>query len=233
MNYLYVSNTSEGVPVTTTIAIAEGTEIQHKNVLELVRTYMADFEEFGRVPFETQPFQTTGGEQHREVAVLNEDHATLLLTYMRNSEIVRGFKKRLIVAFREAKSQAFQVPKTYAAALRLASEQAERIEEQAKQLEQAQPAVEFLGRYVEAKSTKSLREVAKVLSVPERQFIKQLEDDGILFRQSGCLLPCAERQHAGRFEVKTGETNGHAFHQTRFTPDGIAWIAKRIARKAA
>jgi phage antirepressor YoqD-like protein len=70
-----------------------------------------------------------------------------------------------------------------------------------------------------------LREVAKVLGVPERKFIKQLEDDGVLFRQSGQLLPSAEHHHAGRFEVKTGEANGHTYVQPRFTPEGIAWIA--------
>lgn len=143
------------------------------------------------------------------------------------------FTARIVDRWQELEAQqGFQVPTTLSGALRLAAEQAELIEKQAIELVRAQPAVEFLGRYVEAKSTKSLREVAKVLGVPERQFIKQLEEEGILFRQSGCLLPTAEHQHAGRFEVKTGETNGHAYHQTRFTPEGIAWVAKRITRKA-
>ncbi len=144
------------------------------------------------------------------------------------------FTARIVDRWQELEAQqGFQVPSTLSGALRLAAEQAELIEKQAIELVRAQPAVEFLGRYVEAKSTKSLREVAKVLGVPERQFIKQLEEEGILFRQSGCLLPTAEHQHAGRFEVKTGETNGHAYHQTRFTPEGIAWVAKRITRKTS
>lgn len=50
------------------------------------------------------------------------------------------------------------------------------------------------------------------------------------FTARSCLLPYAQHQHAGYFEVKTGESNGHAFHQTRFTPAGVAWIAKRMAR---
>lgn len=85
--------------VTTTLAIAEGTENDHASVIKLVRTYIADLEEFGRVGFEIQPFATAGGEQSREVAHLNEQQATLLLTYMRNSDVVRGFKKRLVHAF--------------------------------------------------------------------------------------------------------------------------------------
>lgn len=34
-------------------------------------------------------------------------------------------------------------------------------------------------------------------------------------------------------ETSFTAANGHAFHQTRFTPEGIAWIAKRYSRKLA
>jgi phage antirepressor YoqD-like protein len=102
-------------------------------------------------------------------------------------------------------------------------------EQQQHQLVAQAPAVAFLDRFVEAKSTKGVREVAKVLGLKERDFIARLESDGVMFRQAGRLLPSAEYQHRGFFEVKTGEANGHAFHQTRFTPEGIAWVAKRYA----
>lgn len=129
--------------------------------------------------------------------------------------------------------QAPALPKTFAEALRLAAAQAEQIEQQQLLLEQQQPAVEFVDRYVEARSAKSLREVAKILGVKERQFIAELADAGVIFKQGSNWLPAAEHQHAGRFTVKTGEANGHAYHQTRFTPEGIAWVAKRYTKKAA
>lgn len=88
-----------GQPVTTTLAIAKGTELDHASVIKLVRTYLADLEEFGRVGFEIAPFKTAGGTQQREIAILNEPQSTLLMTYMRNSDIVRSFKKRLVRAF--------------------------------------------------------------------------------------------------------------------------------------
>ena len=47
---------SNGQAVTTTLAIADGTDTQHKNVMELMRNYLANLEEFGRVAFETRPF---------------------------------------------------------------------------------------------------------------------------------------------------------------------------------
>ena len=89
----------DGVPVTTSFAIAQGTVNDHASVIKLIRSYQADLEEFGGVGFEIRSFETVGGTQHREVAILNEQQATLLITYMRNSEIVRNFKKRLVRDF--------------------------------------------------------------------------------------------------------------------------------------
>ncbi|WP_068635026.1 Rha family transcriptional regulator [Thauera butanivorans] len=102
-----------GELVTTSLAIAEGTEVEHKNVLGLVRKYADDLDEFGRVAFETRPFETAGGMQRQEIAFLNEPQSTLLLTYMRNSDIVRGFKKALVRAFfelRDASADVAPVP---------------------------------------------------------------------------------------------------------------------------
>ncbi|CAK0740599.1 hypothetical protein CCP3SC15_100032 [Gammaproteobacteria bacterium] len=94
--------TVNGTAFTTSLAIAEGTDTQHKNVMELVRKYVVDLEEFGEVAFETR-LNPQGSPT--EIAVLNEQQSTLILTYMRNSEIVRGFKKRLVKAFWEMARQ--------------------------------------------------------------------------------------------------------------------------------
>lgn len=86
-------------PFTNSLIIAESTDVQHKNVMELVRDNINDLQEFGRVAFETRPFETAGGVQSREIAILNEEQTTLLITYMRNSDIVRQFKKAIVRAF--------------------------------------------------------------------------------------------------------------------------------------
>ena len=52
-----------GQAVTTSLIIAENTENKHKNVLELIRTYVVDLERFGRVAFKTRSFKTAGGDQ--------------------------------------------------------------------------------------------------------------------------------------------------------------------------
>jgi len=96
---------AQGQPVTSSQAIADGTQYPHKSVIQLVRQHRADLEEFGRLAFEMRTLKTPGGTQQREVALLNEPQATLLLTYMRNSAIVKQFKKALVKAFFELRQR--------------------------------------------------------------------------------------------------------------------------------
>jgi phage regulator Rha-like protein len=93
---------TDGIPLTTSLAIADGTENEHASVMLLVRTYLADLEQFGPCRFQIDMVKRPqGGGLKREVALLNEQQATLIMTYMRNSEIVREFKIRLVKAFYE------------------------------------------------------------------------------------------------------------------------------------
>ncbi|MEE4652811.1 phage regulatory protein/antirepressor Ant [Pseudomonas alliivorans] len=84
-----------GEAFTTTLAISAGCEVDHASVIKLVRTYQADLEEFGLLDFKSE---STGGRP-TELALLNEQQSTLLLTYMRNTPVVREFKKRLVKEF--------------------------------------------------------------------------------------------------------------------------------------
>ena len=84
---------------TDTLAIAHGVNRPHHGVIQLARQYQVDLEEFGRVAFKMRPFETAGGQQERAIAMLNERQATLLLSYMRNTDIIRKFKITLVKAF--------------------------------------------------------------------------------------------------------------------------------------
>ena len=95
---------SGNLPVVSSTAIAEGVGREHKSVIQLVRQNLSDFEEFGPLTFEMRvgkPLPQGGFAYRTEIALLNEQQATLLLTYMRNNEVVRAFKKRLVRAFYE------------------------------------------------------------------------------------------------------------------------------------
>lgn len=92
----------DGNPVTTTLILAEGTDVQHKNIISLVRKYADDLEEFGPLAFQTRVAERKqGGGTPLEYAHLNEPQAALIMTYMSNTPIIREFKKRLVGAFFE------------------------------------------------------------------------------------------------------------------------------------
>ena len=152
-------------------------------------------------------------------------------TYVVVAQLSPEFTARLVDRWQELENQQLpQIPQTLSEALRLAADQAEQIERQNLLLEQQRPKVEFVQRYVEAGTTKSLRETAKILKMPERTMIDCLIGDGLLFRQSGNLLPYQKYHAKGLFDVKTGTTEyGHNYTQTRVTSKGIEYIASRYA----
>lgn len=104
-------------PMTSSLAIAAGTENEHDSVLQLIKRYLDQLEIFGKIGFEVAPegnstfhvgnsvveVQNPRDPKGRrtEFAFLNEPQATLLITFMRNSEIVVRFKVELVKAFYE------------------------------------------------------------------------------------------------------------------------------------
>lgn len=88
-------------PMTTSLAIADGTENSHESVIKLVRKYVEDLQEFGTFGFEIQK----SGGRPTEIAYLNEPQATLLITYLRNTDTVRRFKIALVKAFYEMRDR--------------------------------------------------------------------------------------------------------------------------------
>lgn len=84
---------------TNSKVIAEGTNVKHHAVQQIISKYESDFLEFGQVAFEMRPVRYSKGTNEEKIYLLNEEQATLLMTYMRNSEITRKFKKELVRQF--------------------------------------------------------------------------------------------------------------------------------------
>lgn len=82
--------------VTTSMAIADGVKRDHDTIIKLIDRNRLDLEEFGKVGFEIRAGYNNAKVR---VATLNEQQTTLLITYMRNNEVVREFKKRLVAEF--------------------------------------------------------------------------------------------------------------------------------------
>ncbi|MFL0196051.1 Rha family transcriptional regulator [Clostridium sp. WILCCON 0269] len=86
-------------PFTTSRVIAENGSVEHRTVTKLIQIYESDLKEFGRLGFEIEPLKTKGGIQNTKYYRLNEQQATLLITYMKNTLQVRNFKKNLVKQF--------------------------------------------------------------------------------------------------------------------------------------
>lgn len=154
-------------------------------------------------------------------------------TYILVAQFSPEFTAAVIDRWQELENQqnpTALLPQNYLQALEqlVASEK----EKQALALENKamKPKADFVDLYVDIGTTKSLRETAKILNMPEKAMIAALERDKALYRQSGNLIPYSDKQSRGLFTVKTGTAeHGHNFTQTRVTSKGIQWIAQRYA----
>lgn len=84
-------------PFTTSEIIAEVAGVKRRTINKLIQTHKADFKEFGILRFEIAEIKGRG--QPEKNYRLNEQQATLLMTYIRNTETVRAFKKELVRQF--------------------------------------------------------------------------------------------------------------------------------------
>lgn len=93
-------------PYTTADAVAEYAQVQQQTVEHIIRKHKSDLEEFGVLGFEIL-LPPAGGKGGRPVKLyhLNEQQATLLITYLKNTPPVRRFKKALVRGFFEARQE--------------------------------------------------------------------------------------------------------------------------------
>lgn len=237
--------------VTTSLTIAENTDNEHKSVIQLVRTYADDLEEFGLVRFEMRPrLPGQHGGGNTEYAELNEQQATLLLTYMRNTDIVRFFKKRLVRAFFEM-AQRLAAGNTARAAdpMAILADPAamrgllltytEKVIDLQHTVEEQAPKVAALQRLEDAEGSFGLREAAQVLDMPERKLTRHLDAEGWIFKMpnSRRWQGYAEKRKAGlvthktrRYQREDGEWCEADY--VRITPKGIAKLAQQFAKQS-
>lgn len=240
-----IEKADDGALVVSSTTIAEGAEVEHRAVLQLVRNNLSDFEEFGGVAFEMRPLETAGGTQSRDVAVLNEQQATLLLTYMRNSEPVRRFKKALVKSFYAmAQELAAGVrPKTMEEmTLEVVGHLTATVEDQKRQLEIAKPlaarALTYSASAQDISRQEFAREICKTLRDQldvDAKFVQVYEFLGRklnLFivgnrRDSGHATTHGEKN---RWSVTDKGTtrDGHNYATGKLTPKGQDYAWKRI-----
>lgn len=101
MELVYMDGKKE--PYTTSAIIAECAEVKHDTVQSLIRNHQEDFESYGIIGFEIRKLDGRG--RPMKIYRLNEQQATLLITYLKNTEPVRQFKMNLVKAFFEMREE--------------------------------------------------------------------------------------------------------------------------------
>ena len=101
MELVYMDG-SKKEPYTLSSIIAECTSLQHHTITKTIRKHQARFEQFGKVGFK---IQATDSGQSTKDYILNEQQATLLVTFLKNTEQVVNFKTNLVKAFFEMREE--------------------------------------------------------------------------------------------------------------------------------
>ena len=101
MELVYMDGKKE--PYTTSAIIAECAEVKHDTVQSLIRNHQEDFESYGIIGFEIRKLDGRG--RPMKIYRLNEQQATLLITYLKNTAPVRKFKMNLVKAFFEMREE--------------------------------------------------------------------------------------------------------------------------------
>ncbi|UXA19491.1 Rha family transcriptional regulator [Mycobacterium sp. SMC-4] len=254
-----VQRADDGTPTTTSMRVANGTKNEHASVLRLIRDNIADFEEFGLVGFEIQPRpagQHGGGDV--QIAILNEEHATLLLTYMRNNAVVKDFKKRLVREFSALRRAATPQTREERFALALAEagqmlaekdEQIAAITTEKKCLEAAierdAPLVAKAEAHTGSDSDVHRQEFAREVQawgakqnveIRQADVMRFLGHIGLFIRgeRSDTGHATAEAQRRGlSFTHKDTAKNGYAYAVGKLTPAGQDYAWKRITKYVA
>ena len=100
MNNLVFMHGLNEEPYTTDKIISECSNNQLKVVKNLIRNHKKDFEDFGVLHFENaKPLKGSKGGRPIKTYHLNEQQATLLITYLDNTPEVNQFKKNLVHEF--------------------------------------------------------------------------------------------------------------------------------------
>ena len=201
--------------------IADLLDKQHGNI-KISAERLADKGVIGTLA--VQEFEHNGNT-YTEYLLTKRD--SLILVAQNSPE----FTARIVDRWQELEAQQGpKLPTTMAEALRLAADQAEQIEKQQAALAIAAPKVAFVDQYVDASTLMGFRQVAKLLKANENHFRLFLIESKVMYRLAGEWVAYQNHIDAGRFSVKTGEANGHAFTRSMFTPKGVEWVAGEFAK---
>lgn len=181
------------VALTNSILVAKKFEKDHQHILRDIRNLMEGVSRIGDAPmFEETTYVHPQNGQTYPMFIMNRDGFTLLAMGFTGEKALR-FKLDYIKAFNvmeETIKNPHRIPQTLPEALRLAADQAERIEKQERLIEhkdgiigRLQPLADFAKTAFTSDTLVSISQAAKILKLPfgRNTLFKKLRESGIFF----------------------------------------------------
>lgn len=201
MNNLVIMKDKQAV--TSSLQVAEVFGKEHKHVLRDIENLKLDQSKIGPM-FMTDNEPDSYGRD-RKVIYMNRDGFTLLAMGFTGKKAM-GFKLQYIEAFnkmeRQIQTGGFQIPHTMADALRLAADQAEKIE-------LMKPKVLFADSVATSKTTILIGELAKVLrgngvDIGANRLFEWMRTNGYLISRKGTdwNMPTQKSMDLALFKIK-------------------------------
>lgn len=214
--------------------IADLVEARHNDV---VATIERQFErgvlrESRKTP---RPYYPPGGGRPTDVYDLTKRDSMVVVSGYDDALRARLIDRWIELEQRDQSATvSFMVPRSLSEALRLAADQAEKIERQNTQIAAMAPKVEFHDQVAEAINCQSVEEVAKILGSGRTRMFAWLREEGILMRSN---LPYQRFVDEGYFRVverayKDNRGEAHTYTRTLITGKGFAYIQRRFGEAA-
>lgn len=210
-----VYKTEKGTPVTDSIKVAGVFGKQHKNIIQAIRNLLGSAENSAHTHWFYESTYLDAQGKKRPMFIMNRDGFSLLAMGLNGAKALQ-FKVAFIDQFNKMEEIVKQVvqqaqptlPTTFAEALRLAAEQAEKIEEQQRQIEAERPRVLFSQAVETSQDSILIGELAKLIcqngvDIGEKRLFAWLRSRGYLCQQGERYnQPTQKALEMGLFELR-------------------------------
>lgn len=189
------------------------------------------------IDFSSELSKSTGGRPAEKIYLSTD--ALKHFAMMANTKKGHEVRQYMIEAEKALRAIVSSVPRSLPEALRAYASEVEKREEVERQLQAAQPAVDFVEQSVNADGLMSLGDAAKTLNlrVPpsgkpmgRNLLTNELRAMGILMKRNGHNVPLQIHMNTGRFKVKQHLVQkGHVNTQvpvTYVTSKGLIWLRR-------
>lgn len=125
------------------------------------------------------------------------------ISMMARTERGEEARRYFIECEKQLKVGGFALPQTFAEALKLAAQQAERLELQQAELQKQAPKVAYYDEVLQSESTYNINQIAKELGMSAVTLNKILHNKGVQYKQGGTWLLYHKYQNRGYTKTDT------------------------------